>query len=334
MRGIAAIVVVVWHESIFFGFRPGSGYLAVDLFFCLSGFVLSHAYGRKLETRSISRTHFMALRLVRLYPLYILSLVVMILSLLLTIALHLPTNWNLKQIGESLPFSVLFLPTPPLHSQSVFPLNNPAWSLFYELVVNVFYALIAATLTVGRLRFFIGISALLVAVSVAVEGSLDLGGTWPTLLIGVPRVFYAFLVGLQIHRAKLPFRLSPIVVLALTAVMLWLDPGGYRAYYDAVCVLILVPALVIAGSNSEPPRFLMSTCWLLGSTSYALYVLHVPSTAGLRGVLQRLVGSIFAPWSGFFIVIGLLSLCVLLDRYFDVPIRKSLVARLRRPTTA
>ena len=72
MRGIAAIVVLIMHTSAILDAKILNGaYLAVDLFFLLSGFVLAHAYGKKLED-GLPRTRFMAIRLIRLYPLHFL----------------------------------------------------------------------------------------------------------------------------------------------------------------------------------------------------------------------------------------------------------------------
>jgi len=330
IRGVAAISVFVWHFSDLFGFRPGSGYLAVDLFFCLSGFVLSYAYGKKLDQGSISWRHFMGLRLIRLYPLYLLSLALMILSLLITISLHLPTNWTFKDIFTSTVFSIFFLPTPPLHSESVFPLNNPAWSLFFELMVNLSYALVAAKLTVGRLHAVILVSAVFLVAAGLVSGSLDLGGNWSTILTGTPRVFFSFFVGIRLQNLKIRLRLNSFLVLLLAGTILAIDPGPYRALYDLFCVLIVVPGLVAAGSNCEPPKILNSVCWILGSTSYALYVLHVPATAGISGILKKMVGHMYAPESGILILAALLAASLFLDKYFDNPIRKNLAAILRR----
>jgi peptidoglycan/LPS O-acetylase OafA/YrhL len=73
LRGVAALVVVVHHNHPMFTWRPHHGYLAVDLFFVLSGFVLSYAYQDRLD-RGWPTIKFLRARLVRLAPLYLLAL--------------------------------------------------------------------------------------------------------------------------------------------------------------------------------------------------------------------------------------------------------------------
>jgi peptidoglycan/LPS O-acetylase OafA/YrhL len=77
LRGIAAILVALFHFRSSYmsynGYPAGDGYLAVDLFFMLSGFVLSHAYAARFE-RGTSALEFMKIRLIRLYPLYFVGL--------------------------------------------------------------------------------------------------------------------------------------------------------------------------------------------------------------------------------------------------------------------
>jgi peptidoglycan/LPS O-acetylase OafA/YrhL len=93
LRGVAAAAVVTVHAPLFFhsvatpgsvpdasGHAPMTGplfeaYLAVDFFFLLSGFVLAHAYGEKLND-GMTSCQFMRCRLIRLYPLYLLALVI------------------------------------------------------------------------------------------------------------------------------------------------------------------------------------------------------------------------------------------------------------------
>jgi peptidoglycan/LPS O-acetylase OafA/YrhL len=75
LRGVAVMVVVLYHAGIIFGaWISRFGYLAVDLFFALSGFVLSHAYDNRF-VGGMRVAEFLYLRVVRLYPLYFLGLV-------------------------------------------------------------------------------------------------------------------------------------------------------------------------------------------------------------------------------------------------------------------
>ena len=79
VRGIAACAVLVYHTDFMFGLRhqllPG-GYLAVDLFFVLSGFVLSLNYQNAIASGEISFRKYLTVRLARLYPLFVATTVV------------------------------------------------------------------------------------------------------------------------------------------------------------------------------------------------------------------------------------------------------------------
>ena len=69
IRGLAAVAIAHRHAEVFFGRPEASSYLAVDLFFALSGFVLAHAYGERLANGQMNPLNFMKARFLRLYPL-------------------------------------------------------------------------------------------------------------------------------------------------------------------------------------------------------------------------------------------------------------------------
>lgn len=334
IRGVAAVSVFGWHFAELFGAKPASGFLAVDLFFCLSGYVLSYAYGRRLEQEQITLRRFMTVRLIRLYPLYILGLLCMILSVMVAVTFHLPTNWNVGQIAIATTFSMFFLPTPPLHSDAVFPLNNPAWSLFFELLVNLCYAIFAPKLNVRALIVVVVISGIALTVGAIHYDSWDVGSKWPTFFMGIPRVSYSFFLGVLLRRTRLNLDAGSLPVLLVTALMLCADPGKYSIEYGAIALLIGVPLIVAAGANSEPPALLLPAYGFLGLTSYALYVLQIPVMAGTMGLLKKIVGQFYAPVSGLTCLSALMLLCYVLDKRFDLPVRKYLSGRMITETSA
>lgn len=148
LRGIAALAIISRHAPAYFASvslvttgdaaqGPVAGvpffesYLAVDFFFALSGFVLAHAYVRRFRD-GMSTLQFMAIRLVRLYPLYLFAL-----------ALSVLLDWRELAHGEinhvdflkNVIPALFFLPSAPLHAGArLFPLNEPAWSLFFKLL--------------------------------------------------------------------------------------------------------------------------------------------------------------------------------------------------------
>ncbi|MGA8939854.1 MAG: acyltransferase [Acidobacteriaceae bacterium] len=144
LRGVAAILIVVFHIRPLFGNSPlfGRAYLAVDLFFMLSGFVLSFAYQQKLDN-GLPTTTFLKLRLIRLYPLYLIGL---FLGFIYTATQVHYQHSSPGMLGSFLMLvpALFFLPIPaPTSLPNVaFPYDLPAWSLFSELIANLLHALL------------------------------------------------------------------------------------------------------------------------------------------------------------------------------------------------
>ena len=139
MRGLAAICVVLMHGERAFGVAsPMSGYLAVDFFFLLSGFIMAHAYEDRLDL-GLPKRSFLHARLLRLYPLYLVGTVfTVVLAVASIVFRHQNTLWAYTQPLVSLPLAVWILPTPT--TVVLYPLDTPAWSLLLELVANLAFA--------------------------------------------------------------------------------------------------------------------------------------------------------------------------------------------------
>lgn len=130
MRGVAALAVVLVHVAAYSGVNlaPG-GNLAVDFFFALSGFVIARAYSARLRS-GLSWLRFAEIRLVRLYPLVLLGCGFGLVKMLFQIGMGHETAPSWGQFAWILILNPLLLPAPGVY---LFPLNNPAWSLFFEL---------------------------------------------------------------------------------------------------------------------------------------------------------------------------------------------------------
>jgi len=160
LRGIAAIAVVCFHysQSISVLLLPHA-FLAVDFFFMLSGFVLAYAYEARFR-EGLTLKQFMKIRIVRLYPLYLIGITIPLISIGVLAFLQMPHD-NILRSALTYCFHLLLIPTPPVFAENpgpLFPLNLPAWSLFYELVINVFYGFVAVALTTTRLTSLILLS--------------------------------------------------------------------------------------------------------------------------------------------------------------------------------
>ncbi|MCF8483377.1 MAG: acyltransferase [Rhodospirillum sp.] len=131
IRGVAALFVVMRHTIPLWDTQVFRTYLAVDIFFILSGFVIANAYGRKMDAGTLSLGGFFLVRLVRLYPMYVISL-----CLAIPAYLYGLTEPGAPLSGMEIPvmigLSLLILPGIYNPGGLLFPINGPYWSLFYE----------------------------------------------------------------------------------------------------------------------------------------------------------------------------------------------------------
>jgi peptidoglycan/LPS O-acetylase OafA/YrhL len=330
LRGMAAIGVVIFHMGL--AFQPlavPGGYLAVDLFFIMSGVVLSHAYEGRFQA-GMGTLAFMRARLIRLYPLYFLGL---LLGLAVTVASLLGRNsqgWEAGTIVQSLALAIFFLPNfSGQPNDQIFPLNIPCWSLFMEIVVNLVFVLSWRYLTSRRLIVFCVVAGCALALSILQQGHVDLGSSTSSFFLGLLRTFFGFTIGVllarQVSRSRSGIsNLGVFAILACVGVAILGRPGAeWRAAWDAVCVLLVFPLVVYLGARVDPGAGVRKVATFLGLTSYAVYVLHGPVSAIFNSLARKLPGeSGLAPWSGLLVLAALLLGCWLIDLLFDVPVRR------------
>ena len=297
LRGVAAIVVLLLHvpDATFAHFLPG-GYLAVDLFFMLSGFVLEHAYRDRIRD-GMSLGSFMTVRMVRLYPLYILgSLIVAAISLIGAIG---DPQFPISRWAASVGFAVLFVPCPPalsLSESSIFPMNFPAWSLFFELCVNVAFAVLATRMHRHLLAIVLAVGTLLLVWTAIAFGSLETGFDANTFLGGFGRVIFPFFCGCGLYRlysAGIFDRWTIPSWLPFAALMITfaLSSSAFsRSYIDIVTVILIFPVITLSAAIAAPSGLLERACLIAGTASYAVYVLQVPIMTVLGVVSRRATG--------------------------------------------
>lgn len=240
LRGVAAVLVLCYHTHVF----PGSaaiaphGYLAVDFFFMLSGFVIASAYQEKLEA-GFTVPDFVTQRVIRLYPVALVGILLGALKLvsqyLISPADSEPAQW----IALALLLNVLIL---PVVSQAhfggeLFPTNGPVWSLFSELLVNLGWSILVSLKSSMIVIVFLMVASGVILFSTMHEAALnDLGWESKYLLGATSRVLFSFLLGTVIYRfrgvlpnlSKGPGILLP--ALAMTALLLvlgmpWFEGG-------------------------------------------------------------------------------------------------------------
>lgn len=331
LRGLAAIFVVIRHSGEFFGGNPFySSFLAVDIFFLLSGFVIAHAYDAKILRNDIQVGEFILIRLIRFYPVYLLSLLLCVfVALIKFLGAEDLGNRTIGNFILTLFFIPNFLQTINIWA-ALFPINSVIWSLFFELTVNIFYALTKKINIEKVLAILTFMAAAAIFIFAAKDGSIDAGFSWglDSIALGGSRAFFGIFFGIYLYKIKdLPCfaRLNtfstfgPIVVIMLLLAMPKLALLNWL--YQACCVLILFPLCVIWAAKARPQRF-EKVFLSLGLMSYPAYVLHVPLAQLLNQILASNI-RYFAPLSGIVFIATLFILSLLVERYFERPLIKS-----------
>ena len=333
-------MVATRHAPDYFRTTPFfESYLAVDFFFVLSGFILAHAYGAKLRAGDIGVWEFTKIRIVRLFPLYLLAHMIVSAFAVQSIGQEGLTH---AVVIKSIVFGMFMLPTPSANNASaLFPLNGPAWSLFFEMVVNIVFAFISTRKSSRRLILAVvtlSAGSMIVAVYFRLlgfgtrAGVFDSGFYWSTFGVGIIRVMYSFFLGTIVYEIWC-YRPSPRVPALVPALALILVLAAYPAptmlpTYDLLAVLFAFPLLIWIAASADVSRgIIFRACSLLGLSSYAVYVLQVPVYDITALVTEDLFG--LGPLNGFRIVF-LLWLCVVAlfaHHFYDVALRRYLTAK-------
>ena len=319
LRGVAAIAVMAFHYRGGLGRNPfPEGYLAVDFFFMLSGFVLTYAYQLKLDA-GWSTVSFLKVRVARLYPLYLLGL---LLGLAYRI-IFVHADFSRRETALSLLLGLLVLPGIHL-ADGMFPLNSPAWSLFFEYVVNALHALFMRRRSLLFLGLVVLVSAAVLITLTVHTGSLDTGAKRREFF-SLPRIIFPYALGMLLFRVWKSGRLripnaSLLACALLIAPMAVLVQPQHHAAFELGMIVILFPIILLLGAASPAPRQFSRTFQLLGEGSYAIYVLHVPIYQLYGALWERLHGrplNYNAPWATLICVILTIAFALLADRLYD-----------------
>lgn len=305
LRGVAALLVVWYHVFEGYAFAGGSpiikginhGYLAVDFFFILSGFVIGYAYDDRWE-KTLTVKDFFKRRLIRLHPMVVMGIVLGVISF----CIQGRVQWDGAHVSTSMiMLSVLcalfFIPALPGAGYEVrgngemFPLNGPSWSLFFEYIGNILYAVFFRHLPNKLLTIFVcgmGV-ALFVFTTFNVSGYGNFGVGWTldsvNLLGGLVRMLFPFSMGLLMSRNFKPLRvrgafwICSAVLLGLFSVpyLEGTDPICINGLYESFCIIIVFPLLIWLGaSGSTTDKSSTRICKFLGDISYPLYIIHYP----------------------------------------------------------
>ncbi|MDB5258652.1 MAG: acyltransferase [Chitinophagaceae bacterium] len=298
LRGVAALIVVIFHileahSTSHLDLMINHGYLAVDFFFLLSGFVIGYAYDDRWNKMTVG--DFFKRRLVRLQPLVIMGMIIGAICFYFQASNYWPMIaqtpvWQMLLV-MLLGFTMLPLPVSmdirgwaELH-----PLDGPAWSLFYEYIANILYALFVRKFSTTLLTILVLLAgAALIHLGLSnpygdVIGGWSLDAT--QIHIGMVRMLYPFFAGLLLFRIgkllniKHAFLLSGILLVIVFAIprvggseQLWMN-----GLYDSLSIILIFPLIVfIAASGDVMGKTSSGICNFLGKISYSVYITHYP----------------------------------------------------------
>lgn len=351
LRGTAALLVVAFHIqgiTVLFDAKRlmlPHAYLAVDFFFALSGFVVGYAYDERWGT--MTTRQFLVQRLLRLHPL-------VVLGALLGLASYLadPFAGDRQAAAPALVAlafvtALLALPSLPLPNRlgDSHPLNAPAWTLLQEYVANLAYALVLRRLGLRALVALLVLAGLASLATALTLGSYDTGWGLDNFWGAPVRLAYPFLAGLLLYRLRdrLPrlrvgfVPLSLVLVVAFSAPVLPVIGGvACNGVYQAACVLLLFPALIVAGCHSGGGPRVQRLCAFAGNLSFPLYITHYPFVyVYMNWVASRPAGNDGGVTAAVALLLYVFTLAfaVAAQHYWDAPIRTALgrVLRRRRP---
>jgi peptidoglycan/LPS O-acetylase OafA/YrhL len=342
LRGVAAVLVLCYHTHVFRGSAAIAphGYLAVDFFFMLSGFVIASAYQAKLEA-GFTVANFVTQRVIRLYPVALAGILLgatrLVYQYLISPTDSEPAQW----IALALVLNVLIL---PVVSQThfggeLFPTNGPVWSLFSELLVNmgwsIFVSVRSSTIVIMFLTMVCGTTLYSTMHIAALE---DLGWNSKYPLEAASRVLFSFLLGTIIYRfrgvlaglSKGPGIMLP--ALSMTCLLLVLGMPWYEGGWDALAIFLFLPAILTLGvvCGREPKAAARS---FLGEISYPIYAIHFPVFLLLSGLRNSIFPSLNV-WA--VVSIGVLSalLAAVALNHFDKWLRIHLSSTFAPSTRA
>jgi peptidoglycan/LPS O-acetylase OafA/YrhL len=306
LRGLAAIAVLLQHIGPLAGYFQlvPFGFLAVDLFFVMSGFVIARTYEPRLGV-SLSWRRFAILRILRLYP-------VLALSVVLAVLIHPSVAGPNAAISA---VRALFL-VPDFSAAALFPINAVLWSLFYELLLNLGHAAAARRLTLIRVLVVTGACGCAYAFSIWYYHGAGLGWGGSTFIAGFARAGWGYGAGVALARTSpRPSAGWSAIILAITLLLLFAPNFGFTAWRVPMTVFVTFPMACAAAASVKEGRENLVATWL-GGLSYPLYGVHLP--------LIDAVASTFGPMSivqWLAVAVGVTLLAALLELTYDAPLR-------------
>lgn len=356
LRGVAAILVLFYHIFEGFSFAEitngdgdgiirtlNHGHIAVDFFFILSGFVLSYAYDDRWK--KMNTWQFFKRRLIRLHPMLIMGAVIGTIAFAFVgfekwDGATTPTGWIMIAMLLTM-FMIPAVPGVPYEVRGngeMFPLNGPAWSLFFEYIGNIIYALAIRrlstkiltilTIVLGCIHAWFFIGNVSGYDMVGVGWTIDSANFWGGLI----RMLFPFTMGMLIARTFKPrkvkgaFWICSIALVALFAVPYIPSAGeiSLNSLYEVICIAFVFPFIVWLGACGICGEKTAKASKLLGEISYPLYIVHYPIMYIFYAwLIEKKYYNLHDSWETVLLVISSsILLAFLCLKLYDEPVRR------------
>jgi peptidoglycan/LPS O-acetylase OafA/YrhL len=345
LRGVAAVTVVAFHLFEAHATGPfdqiiNHGYLAVDFFFLLSGFVIGYAYDDRWNKITIGE--FFKRRLVRLHPMVIMGMIIGAVGFyfqqgaLWPIISTIPV-WKMLLV-MLIGFTIIPLPPSSMDIRGwheMYPLNGPGWTLFFEYIANILYAVVVRKFSKTSLAILVFIAACALIHWGVTGGQGDMIGGWSIepaqLRIGFTRLMYPFFAGLLLSRtAKLTFIKNAFLWCSLLIIIVLSIPriGGsthlwMNGLYEALVIIFIFPLIVYIGaSGNVKGKYANRLCKFLGDISYPIYITHYPLIYIYTAWVKNNNVSLENGWPyGLLVLISAIIIAYACLKFYDEPIR-------------
>lgn len=349
LRGVAALLVVLFHVFEIHSHGDHSkqiinhGYLAVDFFFLLSGFVLGYAYDDRWGKMTLK--DFFKRRIIRLQPMIIIGSIIG--ALLFYFQDSPALGWggiNEVPIWKMLLVMLIGFTLIPVGKgldirgwNEMHPLNGPAWSLFFEYIANIVYALVLRRVSKIVLAILVVVAAGFTIHYALTNPNGDIIGGWSIddstqLKIGFIRLAFPFLAGLLLARiGKLRYTKNAFLSAALLLVVLLSVPRlgdadslWLNGLYECFCLIIMFPFIIWLGAGGKVQGYKASkVCKFLGDISYPIYITHFPIAYVYMAWVTNNNLTLEQSWHyGLLVVIAAVATAYLAMRFYDLPIRE------------
>lgn len=358
LRGVAAVMVVMFH--ILETFTNGDhskqiinhGYLAVDFFFVLSGFVIGYAYDDRWGKMTLGG--FFKRRLIRLHPMIIIGMLVGALTFYFQASSFFPAIES-TPVWKFLLVMIIGFTLIPVPSSldirgwsEMHPLNGPAWSLFFEYLANIMYALFIRKFSKTLLSILVLIAGCALIHLAVTSPNGDVIGGWSLepqqFRIGITRLLYPFFAGLLLSRICKPGKINNAFLWSslLLIVMLSIPRiGGSHLWmngiYDSMTIIFIFPLIVFIGASGNlKGKFSSKLSKFLGDISYPIYIIHYPLIYLYMAWIANNKEFLDSHSAYSVTVLILVSISVLVAaivgawaciKFYDIPVRKWLSKR-------